>query len=47
MVSGTPGRHPGHCRIAVRARLRPWDEWLVGALCHWHESPREGYPPTC
>ena len=45
VVSGTCSRHPGHCRIAVRARLRRWDEWLLGAPRHWHESAGEGYPP--
>ena len=45
MVLGTSGRHPCHCRIAVHARLRRWDEWLLGALRHWHDSAGEGYPP--
>ena len=45
MVSGTLGRHPGHCRIAVRARLRRWDEWFLGVPRHWHESAGKGYPP--
>ena len=45
VVSGTPGRHPGHCRILLRARLQRWDEWLVGATHRWHESAGEGYPP--
>ena len=45
VVSGTPGRHPGHCCIAVPARLLRWDEWLVGARRHWNESAGEGYPP--
>ena len=46
MVSGTSGHHPGNCRIAVRARLRRWDEWLLGAPRPWHESAGEGYPPS-
>ena len=45
MVSGTSGHHPCHCRIALRARPRRWDEWLLGALRHWHEAAREEYPP--
>ena len=45
MVSGTSGHHPGHCRIAVRAWLRRWDELLLGAPRHWHRSAGEGYPP--
>ena len=44
MVPGTSGHHPGHCRIAVRARLWRWDEWLLGAPRHWLESAGEGYP---
>ena len=45
MVSNTPGRHSSHCCIAVRARLRRWDEWLAGATRHWHESFGDRYPP--
>ena len=45
MVSGTSGHHPGHCRIAVCARSRQWDEWLLRVPCHWHKAAGEGYPP--
>ena len=44
MVSSGPDRHPGHCSIAVRARLWRWEEWLAGATRHWHESAGQGIP---
>ena len=47
MVPGTSGHHPGHCRIAVRARPRPWDVRLFGAPCQWLEAAGEGYAPSC
>ena len=45
MVPGSSGHHPGHCRIAVRARPRRWDVRLSGAPRQWHEASGEGYPP--
>ena len=30
VVSGTSGSNLGHCCMAVRARLRRWDQWLLG-----------------
>ena len=47
MVAGTSGHRPGHCRIAVRARLRRWDVRLLGTLCQWLEAAWEGYAPPC
>ena len=47
MVPGTSGHHPGHCRIAVRARLRRRDVRLLGTLCQWLEAAWEGYAPPC
>ena len=47
MVLGTCGHHPGHCRIAIRARPRRWDVRLLGALCQWCEAAGEGYAPPC
>ena len=46
-MSGASGHHPGHRRIAVRARPRRWDERLLGAPRDWHEAAGEGYPPPC
>ena len=45
MVPGTPSHQPRRCRIAVRARLRPWDVRLLGALYQWPEAAGEGYVP--
>ena len=45
MVPGTSGHHPGHRRIAVRARPRQWDVRLLGAPCQWREAAGEGYAP--
>ena len=45
VVPGTSGHHPGHRRIAVRARLRRCDVRLLGALRQWHEAAGEGHPP--
>ena len=47
MVPGTSGDHPGHCRIAVRARTRRRDFRLLGAPCQWCEAAGEGYAPPC
>ena len=47
MAPGTSGHHPGHCRIAVRARPRRWDMRLLGTLCQWSEAAWEGYAPLC
>ena len=47
MEPGTSGNHPGHCRIAVRARLRRRDVRLLGTLCQWPEAAWEGYAPPC
>ena len=45
MVPGTSSHHPGHRCIAVRARARRWDVWLLGAPCQWREAAGEGYAP--
>ena len=45
MLPDTSGHHPGHRRIAVRARPRRWDARLLGARCQWCEAAREGYAP--
>ena len=47
MVLGTSGHHPGHCRIAVPARLQWRDVRLLGAPCQWLEAAGEGYAPRC
>ena len=44
-MSGTSGHHPGHCCIAVRARPRRWDKWLLGAPRNWNEAAWEGHLP--
>ena len=46
-MAGNSGHHPGHCRIAVRARPRRWDVRLLGAPCQWFEAAGEGYAPPC
>ena len=45
MVPGISGQHPGHRRIAVRARPRRCDVPLLGASCQWREAAGEGYTP--
>ena len=45
MVPSTSGHHPGHYRIAVRARPRGWDVHLLGAPCQWLEAAWERYAP--
>ena len=44
-MPGTSGHHPGHCRIAVRARLRRRDVRLLGAPCQWLKAAGEGGAP--
>ena len=44
-MPGTSGHHPGHCRIAVLARLRPRDVPLLGTLCQWLGAAWEGDAP--
>ena len=44
-MPGTSGHHPGHRRIAIRARPRRWDVRLLGAPCQWCEAAGEGYAP--
>ena len=47
MVPGTSGHYPGHCSIAVRARLRRRDMRLLGTLCQWLEAAWERNDPPC
>ena len=47
MVSGTSGHHPGHCCIAVRAWLRWWDEWLLGAPASYCRPRDLGHYEPC
>ena len=47
VVPGTSGYHPGHRRIAVRARPPRWDVLLLGTPCQSLEAAGEGYAPPC
>ena len=45
MVPSTSGHHPGHRRIAVRARPRRGDMRLLGVPCQWRQAAGVGYAP--